>query len=151
MNSNRTYNDRKVMLSTLWIFYIFNILYADALNMMGSMATVASAVPDEVVNMLLAPEMLLGAAIFLETAMVMIVLSRLLTYGVNRWVNIIVAILHTAGVSASLFVGTATIYYIFFAIVEIITSIFIVYYAWTWPQPELDSKLLDEMAPAKVT
>jgi len=125
--------DRKIILSTIWIFYLFNILYADVLNLMGEVPPTDGA---ELIETLLSPEMLLGAAVFLETAMVMIILSRVLKYGVNRWSNIVVATLHTMGVTASLFVGAPTIFYIFFAGVEITTSLFIVWYAWTWTKPQ---------------
>ena len=133
MEASKKVVDRKVILSTIWIFYLFNILYADVLNMMGEMPT-NSANGVELIESLLSPEMLLGAAIFLETAMVMIVLSRLLKYRINRCANIIIGVLHTLGVTGSLFVGTPTIFYIFFAVVEISTSLFIVWYAWTWTQ-----------------
>ncbi len=121
-------NDRQVILSTLWIFYVFNILYADVLNLMGQ-APVESS--DEIVA-LLSTEMLMGAAVILEMAMVMILLSRILKYSVNRWLNIAVGIFQLLVVSASLFVGTPTSYYIFFALIEIATLIFIVWYSWRW-------------------
>jgi len=125
--------DRRVILSTIWIFYLFNILYADVLNLMGEMPTSEEA---ELIKTLLSPTILLGAAVFLETAIIMIILSRILKYSVNRWLNIIIAFLHTIGVTASIFVGTPTIYYIFFACVEITTSLFIIWYAWTWSKPQ---------------
>jgi len=133
MEAGKLSTDRRVILSTIWIFYLFNILYADVLNIMGEAPVTDGA---ELIETLLSPEILLVAAVFLETAMVMIILSRILKYGVNRWANIIVAILHTMGVTASMFVGTPTIYYIFFAGVEITTSLFIVWYAWTWAKPQ---------------
>lgn len=133
METGKHKTDRKTILSTIWIFYLFNILYADVLNLMGEVPPTDGA---ELIETLLSPEMLLGAAVFLETAMIMIILSRVLNYGVNRWFNIVVATLHTIGVTASLFVGTPTIFYVFFAGVEIATSLFIVWYAWTWTKPQ---------------
>ncbi|PAJ72407.1 hypothetical protein CJF42_21470, partial [Pseudoalteromonas sp. NBT06-2] len=93
MEASKKVIDRKVILSTIWIFYLFNILYADVLNMMGTVTT-NSANGVELIEALLSPEMLLGAAIFLETAMVMIILSRLLKYRINRWANIIIGVLY---------------------------------------------------------
>lgn len=126
--------DRRAVFSTLWIFYLFNILYADVLSLMGSEAPSADAA--ELIETLTSPEMLLGAAILLETAMLMIILSRVLKHGANRWLNIVVALLHTLAVVASLFVGTPTIFYIFFVVVEVSTLLFIVGYAWTWAEPQ---------------
>lgn len=125
--------DRKTVISTIWIFYLFNILYADVLNMMGGSAPSADAA--ELIEALISPGMLLGTAIFLETAMVMIILSRVLKYDINRWVNVVVAALHALGVVASLFVGAPTIYYAFFVAVEVTALLFIVRYAWTWKAP----------------
>jgi len=68
-------------------------------------------------------------------AMVMIVLSRFLKYGINRWVNIIVATLHALGAVASLFVAAPAIH-IFFVVVEVSALLFIVWYAWTWAEPQ---------------
>ncbi|MEX0899854.1 MAG: DUF6326 family protein [Gammaproteobacteria bacterium] len=134
MEEKKLLNDRRAILSTLWVFYLVNILYADVLGLMGGGA---AATPEDVeaIATFTSPKMLLGAAIFLEMAMVMIVFSRLLAQGMNRWANITVATLHTAGLLASLLVGTPTIYYIFFVIVEMATLIFIVWYAWNWKNP----------------
>ena len=40
----------------------------------------------------------LGFAVLMETAIAMVLLSRVLKYGANRWANIIVGIIHTAAV-----------------------------------------------------
>jgi len=130
MNTKRVNHDKKTILSTLWVFYVLNILYADVLNLMGKATPKTEDV--ELINTLVSPEMLLGAAVFLEMAMIMIVLSRLLKHGINRWANIIIAALHTLGLMASVFVGTPTIFYIFFVIVEVSTLLIIIWYAWNW-------------------
>lgn len=66
MEKNKAVNDPKVILSTLWIFYVLNILYADVLNLMSeAVATTSEA--EELINTLLSPEMLLSTAIFFRT------------------------------------------------------------------------------------
>jgi hypothetical protein len=124
-------NNRKNILSTLWIFFLLNIIYADILNLIGAPAP-TTAEAEELVATLASPEMLLLVAIFLEMAMIMVVLSRILTYTINRWANITIATLHTLGLVASLFVSTPTIFYLFFVGVEVTTLLFIVWYAWSW-------------------
>jgi len=104
---------------------------------MGGVPT-SSSEGEELIATLLSHEMLLGAAIFLETAMLMIVLSRLLNQGTNCWVNIILGLLHTAAVIVSVFVGSLTIYYTFFVVIEVTTSLFTVWYAWTWHKPKIE-------------
>lgn len=136
MQVSKQSTNRKVLISTIWVFYLFNILYADVLNIMGGEAPTADAA--ELIETLVSPVMLLGAAIFLETAMVMIVLSRVLKYAANRWMNIVIALLQTIGLVASVFVGTPTIFYLFFVVVEVLALLFIVWYAWTWADPQIE-------------
>jgi ABC-type uncharacterized transport system permease subunit len=67
----------------------------------------------------------------------MVPLSRVLKYRANRWANIIVGIINTVAVVASLLVVTPALYYAFFGVIEIATTILIVWYAWTWrPSPK---------------
>ena len=127
--------DRKVILSTLWIFAMFNYLYADILTLMDS----------EVLNELMTgymgsvhitQEFLLLGAILMETAIAMVLLSRVLKYKVNRWANIIVGALHTVVVFASVVGTPPVLYYIFHGTIEIVCTSFIVWYAWKWPKQE---------------
>jgi hypothetical protein len=130
--------DRKVILSTLWIFFILNILYADVIGLMENIITdvdISNAKNGELVQSILSPVMLLVISIILELGMVMIILSRILKHAVNRWANVVIAIIQALVLIASLFVGTPKMYYIFFATVELTTLLFIVWYAWTWPLP----------------
>lgn len=131
--------DRKVILSTLWVFFMLNILYADVLSLMEATFSgyeSSTAENAELISTIVSPEMLLLIGIILELGMVMIVLSRVLKHAVNRWANIVIAILQILVLLATLFVGTPAIYYIFFVIVEVITLLFIVWYAWTWAEPQ---------------
>ena len=79
----------------------------------------------------------LGFAVLMETAIAMVLLSRVLKHSANRWANIVFGALHTAAVAWSLFSGTPPApYYVFFAAVEIACTLFIIAYAWTWRSPE---------------
>jgi heme A synthase len=132
--------ERKVLLSTLWVFFILNIIYADIISLMEVTFTgfdVTTADNFELIKTILSPAMLLLVAIILELGMVMVVLSRVLKRALNRWANIVVAIIQAVVLLASLFVagGTPKIYYLFFVTVEIIALLLIIWYAWTWPKP----------------
>jgi len=132
--------NREVILSTLWIFFVVNIIYADIISLMEVTFTgfdVTTAENFELIKDILSPAMLLVIAIILELGMAMIVLSRVLKYAANRWANIIIAIIQALVLLASLFVGSPKPYYIFFASVELTTLLFIVWYAWTWPKPKV--------------
>ncbi len=124
-------HDRRVVLSTLWIVALFNYLYADFCNSVfntAAMTRIASGMSEGVI---------LGWVAFMEIAIAMILLSRVLKYRWNRWANIIAAILNTVSVAWTLSGGVSRAYYGFFAAVEIGCTLFIVWYAWTWrPQAE---------------
>src|SRR3989442_3989850 len=117
--------DRRMMLFTLWIVATFNYVYADVVTLF-----------DKSVLTSLSQGTLFGAAVLVETAIAMVPLSRLLNYRANRWANIIVGAINTVAVLASLLVAAAALYYAFFGIIEIATTLLIIWYAWTWPKPE---------------
>jgi uncharacterized protein DUF6326 len=118
--------DRSMRLFTLWIFATLNYVYADVVTLFDK------SVP----NTNLSQTALFGAAVLVETAIAMVLLSRILKYRANRWANIIVGVINTVSVLVSLLVATPALYYAFFGIIEIATTIFIIWYAWTWrPNP----------------
>ena len=117
--------DRKVTLSTLWIFATFNYIYADVFTLFFNPTAQKEtwAMPQGAA---------LIFAILMETAIAMVLLSRVLKYGANRWANIAAGVFHTAFVSWSLFGETPMPFYVFFATLEIACTLFIVWYAWKW-------------------
>jgi hypothetical protein len=72
----------------------------------------------------------------METGIAMVLMSRILKYGANRWANIVAGVINTALVIYSLFVGSPLSFYVFFASIEIACTLFIVWYAWRWRNPE---------------
>lgn len=125
--------DMKVRLSTLWVFAMFNYLYADVFTLIDPEA-LKEIMTGRVGPIQMTPGVLLGAAVLMETAMAMVLLSRVLEYRANRWANVITGAVHTAVVFLSLFVGGTlpALYYMFFATIEIACTSVIVWYAWTW-------------------
>ena len=139
MNTNEKqtgWHDMKTRLAALWIFAILNYLYADVLGLYST-ETINGILSGNVGGIEFTPGFMLGAAILMETAMVMVPLSLLLPYRANRWANIIAGVIHTTAVFSSMFVGTAPeLYYIFFGTIEIVTTLLIIWFAWTWPNSE---------------
>lgn len=125
--------DMKVKLSTLWVFAMFNYLYADIVTLMDPVA-LREIMTGQVGSIQITQGFLLGAAVLMETAIAMVVLCRILEYSANRWANILTGALHTAAVILSVFVGgtTPALYYLFFGIIEIACTSLIVWYAWSW-------------------
>ena len=120
--------DRKVLLSTLWIFAMFNYIYADILSFFepGNLEAIMTG---SIGGLQISQGFLLGAAVLMETATAMVLLSRILKYRANRWANIIVGIIHSAAVLASMFVGAPAPYYTFQIIIEVVCTLFIVWFA----------------------
>ena len=86
MNQEVIIKDRKVILSTLWIFVTLNYLYCDVLSLMSA----------ELLNALLTGEVgginmnettLLLAAVLMEIPIALVLLSRVLKYKANRWIS----------------------------------------------------------------
>jgi hypothetical protein len=136
-NKTTERKDRKVLLSTLWIFALFNYAYADILTLYFNPALQKEATKQllsgYVGSIHITQGFVLVGAILMETAIAMVLLSRVLPYRANRWANIIVGILQTASVAWSL---SPNLYYVFFATIEMACTLFIVWYAWTWHRPE---------------
>ncbi len=125
------FKDKKVLLSTLWIFVMFNYTYCDILGLMDS-SLLQQYLTGVVDGLKLTERFLLVGAILMEIPIAMILLSRILNYRINRWANILAAFIKTVTMILTLFVGTPTLYYLFFGIIEIVTTIFIIFYAWMW-------------------
>jgi hypothetical protein len=76
---------------------------------------------------------MLGGAIMMEVSIVMIILSRVLKYRLNRWVNIIASVVTIAFVVGG---GASYPHYIFIATVEIVCLLLIIWFAWKWSGQE---------------
>jgi len=132
--TNRTKKlDTRVLLSTLWILVMINILTADvlSLNIPGSEEPLKATSISTGASI---PQLMLFGAVVNELVIVMIILSRVLKYGANRWVNIIVGIV-TIGY---IWVGGAASYphYTFIATVETTCLLLIIWNAWKWTGSE---------------
>jgi len=132
-NSKTTQEEMKTRFSTLWIFIMFNMAFADIIGMMypGFMAKIVAGTPVD--GTVVTPTLLLIGAFILEIPTAMIFLSRLLKHGINRWVNMI------SGLITIIFVigmGSPTIVYYFFATIEVLSCLAIIWFAWKWTNPE---------------
>ena len=138
MNTNsRTtqIEEMKAKLSTLWIFIMFNMAFADIFSFMypGFLQQIMTGNAD---GTQITPGFLLIAAIVTEIPIAMVFLSRLLKHGANRWVNIIGGIITILWVIGG---GSTTLHYIFFASIEVVCSLVIIWLAWMWRNPQVQS------------
>ena len=139
MNTNQKpagMQNKKAILSTLWIFLSVNYIYCDHLENMQP-GVIKELLTGQIGAIQVTPEFLLAAAFLLEIPFVMIVLSRVLKYGANRWANIIAGIIMTVVQIGTLGMGTvSSASYLFYSAIEIACNLFIVWYAWKWTIPE---------------
>lgn len=122
--------DTRTLLSTLWVVVIASMVAADILSLFipGALDVLVEFAGETPI-----PLIMLVMAFPFELAIVMIFLSRVMTYGVNRWSNILVAIL------TIIFIwGGAGSYphYTFIASVETLFLLLILWHAWKWPAAE---------------
>lgn len=131
MNSNKKttqVRDVKAILSTLWLFAILTYTYGDVVTLMD---------PIKHGTMQMTQGFLLGGSIFMMIPISMVLLSRILKYQASRLASIIAGTIMTVALTLTLFVAVPTIYYAFFSVIEIVTTALIVWYAWTWRNPEI--------------
>ena len=133
-NKTTERKDRKVILSTLWIFATLNYLYCDVVGLMNP-DLLRQYLTGSVNGIQMTQGFLLGAGILIEIPMALVLLSRVLGYRANRWANVAAGSVMTV-VQCLTLVLTPPAYYIFFSIIEIACTAFIVWYAWRWPNPE---------------
>jgi len=126
-------NDIKERLSLLWIFALLNYLYADVVALFAIAGSHTAFDP-------LAPAALMGSAVLMEIPIAMIVASRLLPFRANRLANIIAAAIVTLVNGFLTFVPPllgwgrppAFAEYLFFATIETVCTVYIIWQAWTW-------------------
>ena len=123
---------RRMLLSTFWIFAVLNYIYADVFTVFFDPAAHTSAAT-------MAAGAVLFFAVLMETSIAMVVLSRVLSRGANRWANVAAGIFHTGLVAWSLFGQAPQPFYAFFAAIEIAWTLFIVVYAWRWKREATSS------------
>jgi len=120
--------DRKVLLSSLWLFAMLTYTYGDVVTLMD---------PIKHGSIDLTEGFLLGGSIYMMIPITMVLLSRILKYRANRLSSIIAGTIMTITLTLTLFVAVPTMYYAFFTTIEIACTAFIVWYAWTWRNPEI--------------
>ena len=120
--------DTKVLLSTLWIVVMINMLKADILSLYipGAADEVAKTAGETPIAILM-----LGGAIMMEISIVMIILSRVLKFRVNRWANIITSIITIGFIWGG---ASSEPHYLFIGTVETICLLLVLWNAWKWAE-----------------
>ena len=121
----------KAKLSTLWIFFLLNIIFRDIHEFVepGFIEEIMTGTSN---GNPITEQMLLLGGVMIEVPIAMVLLSRLLPYGANRWANIIVAVIY---ISLTIIFGTTDLDDTFHLIMEIAALSFIILSAWRWRNP----------------
>jgi hypothetical protein len=137
INAARTLEDMKInvkiKLSALWVTLMLFYIYADILGFYTP-GNIEKIMLGEIGGIQITEGFLLIMAIWMAIPSVMVFLSLTLKANVNRWVNIIVAVLSIVALAATFLVGEFSMRYTVQAIVEAVMIVLIVWYAWMWPK-----------------
>jgi len=126
MNTNKSTTgiDPKVKLSLLWIFVVLLMVYADIVSLMDP----TSAIRERMVGAPMSAGFLLAGAIVMTISIVMVILSWVLNYKVNRWVTIVIG----AFMIQQILAGGHGLYYVFFETVEVACILLTIWFTWKW-------------------
>ena len=131
MNTNNKLieiQDRKIILSSLWVFVMFCIAYADIIGFLepGTLEKIINGN----VGFVLTPAIILIISMFQAIPIAMIPVSRWFRRDVNRWLNI------AASVMTLLYVlgggNWESTSYVVFASLEVAAMLGILWLAWHW-------------------
>jgi hypothetical protein len=127
----------KVKLALLWVALMFFYIYNDLFSLFQP-GHVADLVEGHLAGVEFTQTVLVGAAVLMAFPSFMILLSLTLKAGVNRLVNIVVAILHVFVLLGTQFVGEGEtwFYYRFYELLEALFLVLIIWTAWKWPTTE---------------
>ena len=120
--------DTRIILSALWVALIFLYQQGDTQRLYSG-----DFIPGELKlgNVMSAGTMWMVSAITMTIPIVMIFLSLILPYGVNRWANIIVGILFFLYTLSGVRMYPSA-YDRFLLLVSLVVNALTVWYAWNW-------------------
>ena len=120
--------DIKALLSTLWIFVLFNMIFRD-LHEFGRPGFLEEIMTGIVNGVQITEELMLLGGIMAEVPISMVLLSRVLKYRINRWANIIAGAITIAMIINN---GVKDLDDIFFTVIEIVALSVVIWCAWKW-------------------
>jgi len=131
MNTNNKLieiQDRKIILSSLWVFVMFCIAYADIIGFLepGALKKIINGN----VGFDLTPGIIVIISLFQAIPIAMILVSRCFRRDVNRWLNIVASVLTLIYVLGGGNWESAS--YIVFASLEVVAMLGILWLAWNW-------------------
>src|SRR5512141_1423130 len=120
--------DKKITLSTLWIFVMFCIAYADIIGFIepGTLQKIINGN----VGFELTHAIIVVISVIQAIPIAMILMSRWFRRDVNRWLNVVASVLTLLYVLGGGNWESAS--YPVFAALEVVAMLGIIWLAWTW-------------------
>jgi Sec-independent protein secretion pathway component TatC len=133
MNTNdRTAKfDVRSKLSTLWILVMFNMIFADVIGFMNPGAL--EEIMKGETGFEITQGLLVVFAVLVEIPIAMVLLSRVLNRRANQLANSAAVVLTTLFVIGG---RSEHLSYLFFATIEVLSMLLILWFAWSWPKQE---------------
>ncbi len=124
--------DKKVILSSLWVFVMFCIAYADLIGFIepGTLEKIINGN----VGFELTPAVILIFSLFQAIPIAMIPVSRWFRRDVNRWLNIAASMLTLLYVLGG--GNWESTSYVVFASLEVVALLVMIWLAWNWRKTE---------------
>ena len=123
--------ETKAKLSTLWMFFLLNTIFRDIHEFIEP-GFIEKAMTGTFNGTQITEHLLLLGGFVAEVPISMVLFSRLLPYGVNRWANIIAAVIT---LSFEIRNGTTDLDDTFHMVIEIAALFSIIWSAWRWRNP----------------
>ncbi len=124
----------KLKLASLWASLMFLIIYLDYFHLYMP-SKIADIQTGRVFVFDITQGFLLAALALVTIPALMIFLSVALSAQVNRWANIIIAVVNIPCILFNL-AGEAWIHMVVGAVVQVVLLCLIIRYAWKWPRIE---------------
>ncbi len=123
-NGSTTGIDPKIKISLLWVFVVLLMVYADIVSLLDP----TSPIRGVMAGAPLPTGGLTAGAVVMITSIVMVILSWILNYKVNRWVSIIIGVF----MIVHIVIGGHGLYYVLFETVEVVSILLIIWFTWKW-------------------
>jgi hypothetical protein len=122
----------RIKIAALWASMLFIYAYVDLFSLYRADVR-ADIEAGEIFAFTIGQGFLLGVTMYVVIPSLMVFLSLVLSAGVTRMANVVVAVLYAVTIAGGA-IGESNYYYILGSLVEAALLAGVVYYAWTWPR-----------------
>ena len=144
MNTNketaRNLLDVRIILAVLWVAEVLSSLNGDTYRLSDPITL--KSMLENTGSIVITPGLLLTMSMIFVVPILMSALTLILKSSVSRWANRIIGILYALITFAFLvlyFVLRSASYEFVWATAQLVFTLLVVWYAWKWPKPEVQS------------